>query len=138
MACAQTMGTVASAMSTLPSWSAPPALQAEALAGLTVGQRRRTLMDLPQRISQSKPQRPHVRSYGERRVGLAADTASYQAVAVALHNPKAMRAVGSACATNPLPIVIPCHRGVRSNGQLGNYLGGPDVKHKLLGLETLR
>ncbi|MDA8380004.1 MAG: methylated-DNA--[protein]-cysteine S-methyltransferase [Actinomycetota bacterium] len=65
-------------------------------------------------------------------------TASYQAVAAAVHNPRAMRAVGSACATNPLPIVIPCHRVIRSDGQLGAYLGGPEVKHQLLDLETHR
>ena len=65
-------------------------------------------------------------------------TASYQAVAATVHNPRAMRAVGSACATNPLPIVIPCHRVIRSDGQLGAYLGGPEVKHQLLDLETHR
>ncbi len=65
-------------------------------------------------------------------------TASYQAVAAAVHNPRAMRAVGSACATNPLPIVIPCHRVIRSDGRLGAYLGGPEVKHQLLDLETHR
>jgi methylated-DNA-[protein]-cysteine S-methyltransferase len=65
-------------------------------------------------------------------------TASYQAVAVAVRNPKAARAVGTACATNPLPIIIPCHRVIRSNGQLGPYLGGPDIKHKLLQLEGHR
>jgi methylated-DNA-[protein]-cysteine S-methyltransferase len=65
-------------------------------------------------------------------------TASYQSVAAAVHNPKAARAVGTACATNPLPVVIPCHRVIRSNGQLGPYLGGPDVKHQLLDMEAHR
>jgi methylated-DNA-[protein]-cysteine S-methyltransferase len=63
-------------------------------------------------------------------------TASYQAVAAGVHNPKAVRAVGTACATNPLPIVIPCHRVIRTDGALGAYLGGPDTKRRLLDLEA--
>jgi methylated-DNA-[protein]-cysteine S-methyltransferase len=66
------------------------------------------------------------------------ETASYQSVAAAVHNPKAVRAVGTACATNPLPVVIPCHRVIRSDGQLGAYLGGPEIKHQLLGMEARR
>ena len=62
-------------------------------------------------------------------------TASYADVAVAAGNPKAVRAVGTACATNPLPLVIPCHRVVRSDGTLGNYGGGVDAKRMLLALE---
>jgi len=63
-------------------------------------------------------------------------TASYAAVAVAAGNPKAVRAVGSACATNPLPVVVPCHRVVRSDGTIGQYVGGTDVKKTLLMLEA--
>jgi methylated-DNA-[protein]-cysteine S-methyltransferase len=63
-------------------------------------------------------------------------TASYATVAVALENPKAVRAVGSACANNPLPLVIPCHRVVRSDGQAGEYIGGPQTKRRLLDLEA--
>lgn len=47
----------------------------------------------------------------------------------------AVRAAGSACATNPLPIVVPCHRVVRADGHIGAYRGGPDVKRFLLELE---
>src|SRR6476661_5129590 len=54
---------------------------------------------------------------------------------VASGSPKAVRAVGSACATNPLPIVVPCHRVVRSDGSLGGYLGGLPTKQRLLALE---
>jgi methylated-DNA-[protein]-cysteine S-methyltransferase len=50
-------------------------------------------------------------------------------------NPKAVRAVGTACATNPLPVVVPCHRVVRADGSMGGYLGGPDAKRTLLTLE---
>jgi methylated-DNA-[protein]-cysteine S-methyltransferase len=62
-------------------------------------------------------------------------TASYTALAAAAGNPRAVRAAGTACATNPLPIVVPCHRVVRSDGGLGQYLGGTEVKHALLVLE---
>ncbi len=63
-------------------------------------------------------------------------TASYAAVARLAGNPKAVRAVGSACATNPLPVVVPCHRVVRSDGAVGGYLGGVEAKRTLLGLEA--
>ena len=64
-------------------------------------------------------------------------TASYAAVAELAGNPKAVRAVGSACATNPLPVVVPCHRVVRSDGAMGGYLGGVDAKRTLLDLEAV-
>ena len=51
-------------------------------------------------------------------------------------SPRAVRAVGSACATNPLPFVVPCHRVVRSDGSFGGYRGGPDAKRLLLTLES--
>jgi methylated-DNA-[protein]-cysteine S-methyltransferase len=63
-------------------------------------------------------------------------TASYAAVAALAGNPKAVRAVGSACATNPLPVVVPCHRVVRSDGSMGGYLGGIEAKRTLLTLEA--
>jgi methylated-DNA-[protein]-cysteine S-methyltransferase len=63
-------------------------------------------------------------------------TASYAAVAALAGNPKAVRAVGTACATNPLPVVVPCHRVVRSDGSMGGYLGGIAAKRTLLALES--
>ncbi len=63
-------------------------------------------------------------------------TESYTQVAAATGHPRAVRAVGSACATNPLPIVVPCHRVLRSNGALGGYLGGLAAKAALLELES--
>jgi methylated-DNA-[protein]-cysteine S-methyltransferase len=63
-------------------------------------------------------------------------TASYGAVAAAVGNPRAVRAVGTACATNPLPLVVPCHRVIRSDGTIGAYLGGADAKKALLNLEA--
>lgn len=65
-------------------------------------------------------------------------TASYTEIAQRIHNPKAVRAVGTACATNPLPVVIPCHRVVRIDGGMGGYLGGVDAKRTLLSLESAR
>ncbi|HEX3566806.1 MAG TPA: methylated-DNA--[protein]-cysteine S-methyltransferase [Acidimicrobiales bacterium] len=64
------------------------------------------------------------------------DTASYAAVARLAGNPKAVRAVGTACATNPLPVVVPCHRVVRSDGTPGGYAGGQAAKRILLALES--
>ena len=63
-------------------------------------------------------------------------TESYGGVATAAGSPRAVRAVGSACATNPLPVVVPCHRVVRSDGSLGGYLGGLAAKQALLILEA--
>lgn len=63
-------------------------------------------------------------------------TASYGVVAAATRHPRAVRAVGTACALNPLPIVIPCHRVVRSDGSVGNYAGGVAAKQTLLELEA--
>ena len=63
-------------------------------------------------------------------------TASYAAVAAAAGSPKAVRAVGTACALNPLPVVVPCHRVVRSDGSMGQYAGGPEAKSILLTLEA--
>ncbi len=62
-------------------------------------------------------------------------TESYAVVAAAAGSPAAVRAVGTACANNPLPVVVPCHRVVCSDGSSGQYLGGPEVKRQLLSLE---
>jgi len=63
-------------------------------------------------------------------------TASYATVAELAGRPKAVRAVGTACATNPLPVVVPCHRVVKSDGSMGGYLGGSAAKATLLELEA--
>jgi methylated-DNA-[protein]-cysteine S-methyltransferase len=62
-------------------------------------------------------------------------TTSYSALAALAGNPKAVRATGTACATNPIPLVVPCHRVVRVDGSAGGYRGGPEAKHALLKLE---
>lgn len=63
-------------------------------------------------------------------------TATYREIAVELDRPGAVRAVGSACATNPLPLVWPCHRILRSDGGLGGYRGGLAAKQRLLEMES--
>jgi methylated-DNA-[protein]-cysteine S-methyltransferase len=63
-------------------------------------------------------------------------TASYAAMAAAAGSPRAFRAAGSACATNPLPVVVPCHRVICSDGALGQYAGGVGAKRALLELEA--
>lgn len=95
---------------------------------------RRTSFDLPLDLRLSR---------GFRRTVLArlveigyGTTASYAVIAAAVGNPTAVRAVGSACATNPLPVVLPCHRVVRSDGSIGQYVGGADAKAALLSLES--
>jgi methylated-DNA-[protein]-cysteine S-methyltransferase len=63
-------------------------------------------------------------------------TQSYTQVAEHVGNPQAMRAVGTACATNALPIVVPCHRVIRADGMPGGYVGGLEAKTFLLTLEA--
>lgn len=62
-------------------------------------------------------------------------TYTYKQVAEKINRPKAARAVGLACNRNPIPIFIPCHRVIGSNGSLTGYLGGVHIKEKLLSLE---
>ena len=63
------------------------------------------------------------------------DTCSYKEIAVSINNPNAVRAVGSACRLNPIPLIIPCHRVLSSDGSIGKYAFGIKNKHKLLKLE---
>lgn len=64
------------------------------------------------------------------------ETVTYTELARRAGNPRAIRAAGTACATNPIPLVVPCHRVLPATGKVGNYgLGGPAVKTRLLELE---
>lgn len=63
-------------------------------------------------------------------------TQSYSAVARAAGRPAAVRAAAGACSHNPLPLVIPCHRVVRSDGSIGEYGGGVEAKRALLTMES--
>ena len=62
-------------------------------------------------------------------------TFSYKNIARKLNNPRAYRAVANANAANPIPIIIPCHRVIQSNGGLGNYGGGRQLKQSLVQIE---
>ncbi len=98
--------------------------------------RRRQVFDLPLDLSLSRGFRQLVQrhlpeiGYGQ--------TRTYGQVAALVGNPKAVRAVGTACATNPLPLVVPCHRVLRADGTPGGYAGGPAAKVTLLRLEAAR
>lgn len=63
------------------------------------------------------------------------ETRSYKDIATAVNNIKACRAVGTANGKNPLSILVPCHRVISSDGSLGGYAGGLEIKEKLLALE---
>lgn len=65
------------------------------------------------------------------------ETVSYKDIAIAVGNPKALRAVGMANNKNKIPIIIPCHRVIGTNGKLVGYGGGLPVKEKLLKLEGI-
>ena len=96
--------------------------------------RQRRVFDLPLDLSLSKGFRQLVQrhlpeiGYGQ--------TRTYRQVAELVGNPQAVRAVGTACATNPLPVVVPCHRVLRADGTPGGYVGGPGAKQALLSLEA--
>lgn len=65
-------------------------------------------------------------------------TASYDWISKRIKNPGALRAVGSACGKNPVPIVIPCHRIISKDGSIGGFGGGLPLKRKLLKIENVR
>jgi methylated-DNA-[protein]-cysteine S-methyltransferase len=96
--------------------------------------RQRRVFDLPLDLSLSRGFRQLVQrhlpeiGYGQ--------TRTYGQVAALVGNPRAVRAVGTACATNPLPLVVPCHRVLRTDGTPGGYVGGPVAKRALLSLEA--
>lgn len=113
---------------------APPRLDSVAVQLEEYFAGRRTTFDLPLDRSLSAGFR---RTVLEHLPEIAyGSTASYARLAAVVGNPKAVRAVGTACATNPLPVVVPCHRVVRSDGSIGQYLGGTDAKRALLALEA--
>jgi len=63
------------------------------------------------------------------------ETRSYAQVARAVGKPDAVRAVGTANGSNPVPLIVPCHRVIQSGGKLGGYGGGLDLKRRLLAME---
>ena len=93
----------------------------------------RRAFDLPLDLSLSKGFRQLVQQHLPE-IGYG-QTRSYKEMAEMVGNPQAVRAVGTACATNPLPVVVPCHRVLRTDGSLGGYIGGRPAKTALLELE---
>jgi methylated-DNA-[protein]-cysteine S-methyltransferase len=63
------------------------------------------------------------------------EVTTYSAMAAAAGSPRAYRAAGNALGSNPIPIVVPCHRVLHADGGLGGYAGGLDRKRRLLELE---
>lgn len=61
---------------------------------------------------------------------------TYQEIARAIERPRACRFVGNALAKNPLPLIIPCHRVIRSDGSIGGFTGGSKIKHRLIQWEA--
>jgi methylated-DNA-[protein]-cysteine S-methyltransferase len=127
-------------LSRLADMVSPRILYAPARLDAVTGQldeyfaKRRTTFDVPVDLSlaagfrRSVVEHLRVIGYGHRQ--------SYAQVAAAVGRPGAVRAVGTACAHNPLPVVIPCHRVVRSDGTTGQYIGGTRAKTALLELEA--
>lgn len=96
------------------------------------GRRRR--FDLPLDLSLARGFR---RAVVDRLIDIAyGSTTSYAAVAASVGSPRAVRAVGTACATNPVPVVVPCHRVLRSDGGIGGYVGGSAAKQTLIAMES--
>jgi methylated-DNA-[protein]-cysteine S-methyltransferase len=95
---------------------------------------RRRVFELPLDLSLSTGFRRLVQRYLPE-IGYG-QTRTYGQVAELVGNPRAVRAVGTACATNPLPVVVPCHRVLRSDGAVGGYIGGSTAKQALLRLEA--
>jgi methylated-DNA-[protein]-cysteine S-methyltransferase len=65
----------------------------------------------------------------------AGQVVTYGELARRIDHPRAARAIGTACATNPIPIIVPCHRVLPGSGGVGNYGGGPELKRRLLAHE---
>jgi len=95
---------------------------------------RRQHFDVPLDWQLSKGFRRRVLEHLAVDIGYGA-TASYGTLARLSGSPNAVRAVGTTCATNPIPVVVPCHRVVRADGTMGQYRGGPAAKRALLDLE---
>jgi len=95
--------------------------------------RKTTTLDFPTRLQMTSFQNKVIHAlrlipYGK--------TVSYQDIANLVGKPNAARAVGNACANNPIPIYYPCHRVIKKNGDLGGFSGGEGIKKWLLSLEN--
>ena len=116
---------------------APARLDAVALQLDEYFSGRRRHFDVPLDWQLSKGFRRTVLEHLAIDIGYGA-TATYGTLARLSGSPNAVRAVGTTCATNPIPVVVPCHRVVRSDGTIGQYRGGPAAKRALLNLEAVQ
>jgi len=114
---------------------APARLDAVALQLDEYFSGRRRHFDVPLDWQLSKGFRRTVLEHLAIDIGYGA-TATYGTLARLSGSPNAVRAVGTTCATNPIPVVVPCHRVVRADGTMGQYRGGPAAKRALLDLES--
>ncbi len=112
-----------------PGW-APNRTAAAQVVAFLEGKRRR--FDLPLDLRGTDFQRAVWEAVAAIPFG---ETRSYAEVAAGVGRPRAVRAVGAANGANPLPLVVPCHRVVQSDGKLGGYGGGLPLKKRLLALE---
>ena len=96
------------------------------------GRRNRFELPLDWRLSNSGFYRRVLRATARVPFG---EVITYRDAAQRAGNSRAFRAAGSALGSNPIPIVVPCHRVVRTGGAIGNYGGGPEMKRSLLQLE---
>jgi methylated-DNA-[protein]-cysteine S-methyltransferase len=96
------------------------------------GQRQRFELPLDWRLSHPGFYRRVLRATAKVPFG---EVITYTDAAERAGSPRAFRAAGSALGSNPIPIVVPCHRVVRAGGDIGNYGGGPELKRFLLELE---
>lgn len=96
--------------------------------------RRRKVFDLPLNPQGTEFQKKVWQALTQIEYG---KTCTYKDIAVAIGNPKASRAVGMANNKNPIPIIIPCHRVIGTNGNLTGYAGGLDIKRELLEYENI-
>lgn len=95
---------------------------------------KRTVFDLPLTLEGTDFQKKVWKAISEIPYG---ETASYKQLAERIGSPNAYRAVGSACNVNPIPLIIPCHRVVASNG-IGGYSDGLTLKKKLMDIEGIK
>jgi O-6-methylguanine DNA methyltransferase len=106
-------------------------LTAEALAAVLLGRTPLTLPPLDISAGTAFQQRVWL---ALQRIPLG-QTKSYGEIAAEIGSPKAVRAVGGACGANPIPLLIPCHRVLAANDELGGFSGGLDWKLRLLAAE---
>ena len=117
----------------LPRLDAWTKLTTDALQAVLVGKKPRALPPLDWQGGTEFQQKV----WAQLRAIPLGQTRSYGAIAAAVGSPKGARAVGGACGSNPIPVLVPCHRVLAVGGRLGGFSGGLDWKKRLLEVEGL-